>query len=109
MKRRSFTKLHLWSIALTRIAFIAGSREVIGIRRSPATVSLDVVNDGSEMVKQRRFISSPPGIIVGKRYRESTLPYKLLQVFHRRSEDHRTPAPLAQPAIALKHLDLKIF
>jgi len=63
----AFREILRLSGALASVAFVASRREVIGIRHSPATVSFNVVNDGSQFIKQWRFVPSPAVIVVGKR------------------------------------------
>jgi hypothetical protein len=61
------------------------------------------------MVKQWRVRPAPVSIVVGERAAESGLASKLLQVVHRRSEDHWPPAPTADPAVTPEYLNLKIL
>ncbi|HMJ60114.1 MAG TPA: hypothetical protein VK493_00065, partial [Bryobacteraceae bacterium] len=73
------------STALSCVALVAGSGEVIAIGNASPTMGLNMVNHSAHMVKEWRFVSPPARIVVGEWRGESVLPDEQLQVSHHRS------------------------
>lgn len=67
-----------------------------------------MIDDCSQVVEQRRTISSPTEIVIRKRSLMPTIPSKQLQELQGRCEYDGAMAPSAEPTIPPEHADLKI-
>lgn len=67
-----------------------------------------MIDDCSQVVEQRRSVSSPTEIVIRKRPLMPTIPSKQLQELEGRCEYDGSMAPSAEPTITPEHADLKI-
>jgi hypothetical protein len=69
---------------------------------------LRVVDNGAEMIEQRRGITSPVGMKVSERQRMSALRGELVKKPKRWREDRWLAVPTTDPAIVEEDADLKV-
>ena len=61
-------------IILSIVALVAGCSEIILVRSTSAAVSLNMVDHRAHVIKERRFVPSPPRIVISQRSVEPLLP-----------------------------------